>query len=164
MLKQLKESKNKGFTIIEVMIVLAIAGLIILIVLLAVPALQRNGRNTAIKNDAAAVSGAIAEFKSNNEGQSPTIDATHPATVTTKVTVSGAAGTTPTEAKVQQDTTATGKTGTGPAAADKIPFGEIWVYKGARCDASVAARAISVWYSVETASPAGPENNKCIDA
>ena len=44
-----KTSEQKGFTIIEVMIVLAIAGLIILIVFLAVPALQRNGRNTQQK-------------------------------------------------------------------------------------------------------------------
>jgi prepilin-type N-terminal cleavage/methylation domain-containing protein len=35
--------KEKGFTIIEVMIVLAIAGLIMLVVFLAVPALQRPG-------------------------------------------------------------------------------------------------------------------------
>jgi prepilin-type N-terminal cleavage/methylation domain-containing protein len=58
-------SKNtKGFTIIEVMIVLAIAGLIILIVLLAVPALQRNSRNTARKNDAQAMVSAILEYNS----------------------------------------------------------------------------------------------------
>ena len=64
--------KNKeGFTIIEVMIVLAIAGLIILIVFLAVPALQRNSRNTQRRNDAARVSGLIAEYVSNNNGQLP---------------------------------------------------------------------------------------------
>src|SRR4051812_42027596 len=53
------------------MIVLAIAGLIILIVLLAVPALQRNARNTAIKSDASAVTGTIGEFASNNDGARP---------------------------------------------------------------------------------------------
>jgi prepilin-type N-terminal cleavage/methylation domain-containing protein len=37
--------KADGFTIIEVMIVLAIAGLIMLVVFLAVPSLQRNSRN-----------------------------------------------------------------------------------------------------------------------
>ena len=50
MLQNLKK-RNQGFTIIEVMIVLAIAGLIMLIVFLAVPALQRNQRNTARKQD-----------------------------------------------------------------------------------------------------------------
>lgn len=61
-----KTSDQKGFTIIEVMIVLAIAGLIILIVFLAVPALQRNGRNTQRKNDAGQVSAAIATYVTDN--------------------------------------------------------------------------------------------------
>jgi prepilin-type N-terminal cleavage/methylation domain-containing protein len=63
---------QSGFTIIEVMIVLAIAGLILLIVFLAVPALQRNSRNTTAKNDAASVAAAMNEYKSNNDGGSPT--------------------------------------------------------------------------------------------
>jgi prepilin-type N-terminal cleavage/methylation domain-containing protein len=70
MLSKLKK-ENKGFTIIEVMIVLAIAGLIILIVLLAVPALQRNSRNTAMKNDASAVAAGVTEYESNNGGSLP---------------------------------------------------------------------------------------------
>src|SRR5665213_4343520 len=72
MLNKLKKTRGqKGFTIIEVMIVLAIAGLILLIVFLAVPALQRTARNTQRKNDAAAVTGAIANFNSNNNGTIP---------------------------------------------------------------------------------------------
>jgi prepilin-type N-terminal cleavage/methylation domain-containing protein len=55
----------KGFTIIELMIVLAIAGLIILIVLLAVPALQRNSRNTARKTDATYMVDAIFDYNSS---------------------------------------------------------------------------------------------------
>ena len=55
MLTKLQKRNTEGFTIIEVMIVLAIAALILLIVLLAVPALQRQFRNTAIKNDASSV-------------------------------------------------------------------------------------------------------------
>ncbi|MGZ6004596.1 MAG: type II secretion system protein [Candidatus Saccharimonadales bacterium] len=74
MLKKLKSS-NKGFTIIEVLIVLAIAGLIILIVLLAVPALQRNQRNTSRKNDATRIAGAITNFESANSGSLPTTTA-----------------------------------------------------------------------------------------
>src|SRR6185312_7970966 len=69
---KLKKSNGEGFTIIEVMIVLAIAGLILLIVFLAVPALQRSSRNTQRKNDAAAVGGAVANFISNNGGTVPT--------------------------------------------------------------------------------------------
>ncbi|OGL30761.1 hypothetical protein A3F37_04040 [Candidatus Saccharibacteria bacterium RIFCSPHIGHO2_12_FULL_41_12] len=64
--------KQKGFTIIEVLIVLAIAGLIILIVFLAVPSLQRNSRNTQRKNDISALLGSIQESTNNNNGQLPT--------------------------------------------------------------------------------------------
>jgi len=70
MLKKLKS--DKGFTIIEVLIVLAIAGLILLIVFLAVPALQRNNRNTQRKSDVSALLGGIAEFSANNNGVVPT--------------------------------------------------------------------------------------------
>ncbi|MFI5275442.1 MAG: type II secretion system protein [Candidatus Saccharimonadales bacterium] len=63
--------RNDGFTIIEVLIVLAIAGLIMLIVFLAVPALQRNARNTSRKSDASSLGSAIAEYVNNNDGQIP---------------------------------------------------------------------------------------------
>jgi prepilin-type N-terminal cleavage/methylation domain-containing protein len=71
MLKNLKK-RTEGFTIVEVMIVLAIAGLIMLIIFLAVPALQRNSRNTQRKNDAAHLSGLINEYLQNNNGSLPT--------------------------------------------------------------------------------------------
>lgn len=64
--------RKEGFTIIEVMIVLAIAGLIMLIVFLAVPALQRNSRNTQRKNDAANYTAAVNEWSQNNKGVMPT--------------------------------------------------------------------------------------------
>jgi prepilin-type N-terminal cleavage/methylation domain-containing protein len=70
MLGKTQKSKN-GFTIIEIMIVLAIAGLIMLIVFLAVPALQRSARNTQRKNDSAAIATAIANFIDNNGGTVP---------------------------------------------------------------------------------------------
>ena len=66
-------SQSKGFTIIEVLIVLAIAGLIILIVFLAVPALQRNSRNTQRKNDVASLTGAVQESTNNNGGTLPAL-------------------------------------------------------------------------------------------
>jgi prepilin-type N-terminal cleavage/methylation domain-containing protein len=69
MLKNTK--RNEGFTIIEVMIVLAIAGLIMLIVFLAVPALQRNSRNTQYKNDAASLLAGATEWSNNNNGTIP---------------------------------------------------------------------------------------------
>jgi prepilin-type N-terminal cleavage/methylation domain-containing protein len=70
-MKSKLQKQEKGFTIIEVLIVLAIAGLIILIVFLAVPSLQRNSRNTQRKNDIAALAGAMNEFINNNNGALP---------------------------------------------------------------------------------------------
>lgn len=67
MLKQ-SQKNNKGFTIIEVMIVLAIAGLILLIVFLAVPALQRSSRNTQRKTDIGTIGSAATTVVSNNNG------------------------------------------------------------------------------------------------
>jgi len=69
-MKNLIKNK-KGFTIIEVMIVLAVAGVIILIVLLAVPALQRSQHNTQRKSDATNILAAVNDFSSNNNGQLP---------------------------------------------------------------------------------------------
>ncbi len=66
-LQNLKK-KQEGFTIIEVMIVLVIAAVILLIVFLAVPALQRNSRNTQKKNIAADIAAAVGEFSTNNNG------------------------------------------------------------------------------------------------
>lgn len=60
---------NKGFTIIEVLIVLAIGGLIMLIVFLAVPALQRNQRNSARNSDASRIVAAATECLANRNGQ-----------------------------------------------------------------------------------------------
>lgn len=74
MIKNLKsrdKTSSDGFTIIEVLIVLAIAGLILLIVFLAVPALERNARNTERKNDVSSILSAISEYESNNDGQLP---------------------------------------------------------------------------------------------
>jgi prepilin-type N-terminal cleavage/methylation domain-containing protein len=66
-----KVKNNKGFTIIEVLIVLAIAALILLIVFLAVPALQRSAKNSQRRTDATALSTAINEYIANNNGSLP---------------------------------------------------------------------------------------------
>ena len=70
-MKQRQLSTKKGFTIIEVVLVLAIAGLIFLMVFLALPALQRNQRDTQRKNDLSRVQSAINSFQSNNRGTTP---------------------------------------------------------------------------------------------
>ena len=76
-MKQLKlktpnNQTKKGFTIIEVVLVLAIAGLIFLMVFIALPALQRNQRDTQRKNDLSRTLTAVQSYQSNNRGQLPT--------------------------------------------------------------------------------------------
>ncbi|MBX4197098.1 prepilin-type N-terminal cleavage/methylation domain-containing protein [Candidatus Saccharibacteria bacterium] len=67
-----QQKRQEGFTIIEVLIVLAIAAVILLIVFLAVPALQRNSRNNGIRNDAAGVLAGVNDYVANNNGTQPT--------------------------------------------------------------------------------------------
>ncbi len=67
---------KNGFTIIEVVLVLAIAGLIFLMVFIALPALQRNQRDTARKNDLSRVQTAINTAASNNRGTLPDFSTT----------------------------------------------------------------------------------------
>jgi prepilin-type N-terminal cleavage/methylation domain-containing protein len=155
-LHKLKQ-RTEGFTIIEVLIVLAIAGLIILIVLLAVPALQRNSRNTSIKNDASALAGAVSSFQSNNDGAAPTtIDATGKVSSTV-------AGTSSEQAKLQPGTTVA--TITAQPTGAVIAHGTLSVRIGANCAGTASARATAVWYSVETTSAeTAAQNNKCVDA
>lgn len=76
MLKSIRKQKaQQGFTLIEVMIVLAIAGLILLVVFLAVPALQRNARNTQRREDAGNILSAVSEYVANNNGSIPVAQA-----------------------------------------------------------------------------------------
>jgi prepilin-type N-terminal cleavage/methylation domain-containing protein len=71
--KQLKK-RTEGFTIIEVLIVLAIAGLIMLIVFLAVPALQRNQRNNARVSDVARIAASVTDCMANRNGVTGSCD------------------------------------------------------------------------------------------
>lgn len=71
-----QKNKEKGFTIIEVVLVLAIAGLIFLMVFIALPALQRNQRDTQRKNDLSRVQTAVNNYQSNNRNALPTFDGT----------------------------------------------------------------------------------------
>lgn len=111
---QQKLKEAKGFTIIEVVLVLAIAGLIFLMVFIALPALQRNQRDAARKSEVGTIASAITTFQSNNRGQAPDatpagfgkyLDATTASTTVitlpsgttvTKFTTAIPAGTTPT--------------------------------------------------------------------
>ena len=66
------KTNQKGFSIIEVVLVLAIAGLIFLMVFVALPALQRNQRDQARRSDVGIVGSAVSSYASNNRGKLPT--------------------------------------------------------------------------------------------
>ncbi len=65
--------KQRGFTIIEVVLVLAIAGLIFLMVFIALPTLQRNQRDTTRRQDVSRFKAQINQYQTNNKGDVPDI-------------------------------------------------------------------------------------------
>ena len=66
--------KDRGFTIIEVVLVLAIAGLIFLMVFIALPALQRGQRDAQRKSDLTRISVQITNYLSSTRGSVPNDD------------------------------------------------------------------------------------------
>ena len=65
-MKSINSLKNKkGFTIIEIVLVLAVAGLIFLMIFVALPALQRSQRDTQRKRDFAIIKAAILNLQTN---------------------------------------------------------------------------------------------------
>jgi len=140
-----KDSKGlsaAGFTIIEVMIVLAIAGLIMAIVFLAIPGLQRNNRNNQRKADASRMAGLISDYSSNNNGKLPANAAAAIGSPTWSIFV---------DTSVSLVAWAAGSPGTAPAADAAI------VLTGAKCgtDSSDApkkgdsVRQFVIWYGIE---------------
>lgn len=63
---------KRGFTIIEVALVLAIAGLIFMMVFIALPALQRSQRDSRRRDDIMVLIQTIKKYQSNNRGALPT--------------------------------------------------------------------------------------------
>lgn len=152
MLDKIKNRKESGFTIVEVMIVLAIAGLIILVVFLAVPALQRNSRNTERTSDASLVGAAVNECLSNRNGQRTACDQT--AEITPYIDTS----------KLRQLTTPTVvTTTTGPTNQTDIhvKFGSRCTSDGASVDTSVTAPARAVVLLFNTESQSGANVLRC---
>ena len=133
MLNKIKKD-NKGFTIIEVLVVLAIAGLILLVVFLAVPALQRNSRNTQIRTAASSVAGSVNEYISTNGGKLPDI--------------------------VEIDTGVTTVRGSGTTINGKVPgnfvTGDIVYNKGKKCNGNNAGegstRQFAITFKIETSN------------
>lgn len=150
------KKQEKGFTIIEVLIVLAIAGLIMLIVFLAVPALQRNSRNTQRSNDASKVAAAINECLSNRNGQTSSC-----------ITTANLQGLDTSKLSVLTTVTAPSATSpynaTAPGNNTTITwgFGQVCAADGATATTSNAnARSAVVLYSAESAT--GGTTTKCL--
>ena len=68
--KRKAEKHKKGFTLIEVVLVLAISGLILIMVLIALPTLQRGQRNTQRKRDIAMIASLMEKWRSGHSGNS----------------------------------------------------------------------------------------------
>lgn len=146
MLKNIKK-RNEGFTIIEVLIVLAIAGLILLVVFLAVPALQRNSNNNQRKNDVAAIINAVTEWSNNNGGKLPSSNGTERADALAN-------------AKLGFYTESNVSWGSGTTVVNNTTPETVTVVTGAKCasngdDAVTAGRQIAVLYKVETGNGQG---------
>ena len=63
--------KKKGFTVIEVALVLAIAGLIFLMVFVALPALRRTQRDAQRREDVLTFLESVKKYQQNNRGALP---------------------------------------------------------------------------------------------
>lgn len=70
MLRKLRETK--GFTLIEVVIVIAIGALIIMVVLQAVSNAQQSQRDSTRRQEASQIAAALESFAANNQGNYPT--------------------------------------------------------------------------------------------
>ena len=71
---------SSGFTIIEVALVLAIAGLIFLVVFLALPALQKSQKDMAARQDVGRIVSALQIYKTDNSGALPPTSSYYPGT------------------------------------------------------------------------------------
>lgn len=173
-----RKGSTKGFTIIEVLIVLAIAGLILLIVFLAVPALQRSARNTQRKNDVAAVASAVANYISNNNGVLP--DYASPGTGGGGISVdvgckvpagggpTGCSGTNIENAKLgfYTNPAANVKFYTSPPGGGSLPTTEqIWIIDGYTCNGTTLgtanARTAALLYATESGPSSASE--QCLE-
>lgn len=139
-----QKNKEKGFTIIEVVLVLAIAALIFLMVFIALPALQRSQRDTQRKNDMSRLETAVQNFQSNNRNNPPTANDLTGTFIAKYMTVGG-------DTFADPDGTAyTFSTGTVPTTftSGKIVFTENSVCNGESVVAGGASK-IAFQYKLE---------------
>lgn len=155
------------------MIVLAIAGLILLIVLLAVPALQRQSNNSNIKSDANAIASAISDFESNNGGYVPQVsnfgssastNANNNGVVTIGSTSASSNSDIASTAKVQSaDKIQVASTGSMPTLNPAPAGNPILVEIGITCSGNPDTRSIAIYYPVQTSSGESYSSSNCIE-
>ncbi len=154
---------NKGFTIIEVVLVLAIAGLIFLMVFIALPALQSSQRDTARKSDVSTVAAAVNSYVGGNRGTFPTT-----AQLETQL---GAAGTgaAKTYTAVSTNFITTTVVPAGAAGTFTIPEETIRVYKGLKCSSNGPNGSVTLvdgttrQYATVAQLEAGNKSGYCLD-
>jgi prepilin-type N-terminal cleavage/methylation domain-containing protein len=142
-----QKNNQKGFTIIEVVLVLAIAALIFLMVFIALPALQRSQRDTQRKADIARVQTAIQNYQSNNRNALPTFNASF---ISGYMTVNGE--------DTFTDPNGTDYTFTANTSDDFTPSsftaGRIYYTVGAKCNGEAAQKGqgsskVAIQYKLE---------------
>ncbi len=148
--------KAEGFTIIEVMIVLVIAAVILLMVFLAIPALQRNSRNTQRREDVSNYAAAIAEWTNNNAGALPSV-ATDLTNATTGVNALANTGFLTEPSAV----TAAAATVTNTATISTFLYVPGTLCSGTNAtNANASARQFTLLYAVENSN--GSPNPQCL--
>lgn len=131
-------TSQKGFSIIEVVLVLAIAGLIFLMVFIALPAVQRSQRDSARQTEVGTVVSAIGTHQSANNGRLPSTAAALAKVITGKdSSASDGSGELESGAKLYfhgtHETAFTANLDAAPAADSVITMDEITVVRGAKC-------------------------------
>lgn len=158
-----RQQTNKGFTIIEVVLVLAIAGLIFLMVFIALPALQRSQRDSARKSEVGTVASAITSYMSNNRNAIPT-GAQIGSYVTGDTSDQLESGTTIIRRTTSfgGDITLTANLPGSPSTGDNTLYADqIKVYFGYKCDAdngSLIVRGTAKQSAVTVALENGPSS------
>lgn len=158
---------EKGFTIIEVALVLAIGALIFLVVFLAVPALQRNQRNDARKRDISNVVEAVTDYNSNNPGKALPSGQQYDVSKTKNQMQNAKLNKYIDTLSNTTDTVVSKSDGKTQSTAQNASTSEIWIQVGYRCDGlsaitKAAARQAAVLGVMEQSN--GERSIYCQDA
>lgn len=157
-MKKLRD--NQGFTIVETIIVLAIAGLILLVVLLAIPALERSSRNNNRRQDVQTILAAVSKHELNNSGNMPQASDNPSFLQFDKLTYYDKNiqynPSTPTANGINLYISADGQAAATQANPSSVPLDAVYIYNHKKCDGSTATTAgaafsdVVALYSIET--------------